>query len=135
MTKTDFLDTNVLVYAVSDDAKKADEAERLIASGGVISVQVLNEFASVATKKLQRRVALVRDILARFRALCMVVPMDVATHEDGLDLAERYRLAIYDSMIIAAALRAGCQTLYTEDFAHGQVIEGLSIRNPFVPNP
>jgi predicted nucleic acid-binding protein len=135
MTKTDFLDTNVLVYAVSDDAKKADEAERLIASGGVISVQVLNEFASVATKKLQRRVALVRDILARFRALCMVVPMDVATHEDGLDLAERHRLAIYDSMIVAAALRAGCSVLYSEDFAHGQVIEGLTIRNPFVPSP
>jgi len=135
MKKTDFFDTNILVYAVSGNAAKADRAEQLIASGGVISVQVLNEFASVATKKLRARVANVRSVLERFRTLCTVVPLDIETHEGGLDLAERYRLAIYDSMIIAAALRAGCRTLYTEDFTDGQVIEGLTIRNPFVPNP
>ncbi|MEZ5786217.1 MAG: PIN domain-containing protein [Xanthobacteraceae bacterium] len=131
MTKTDFFDTDILVYAVSGDAAKADRAEQLIASGGIISVQVLNEFASVATRRLHRPVALVRDILVRFRSLCTVVPLDVATNEDGLDLAERHRLPIYDSMIVAAALRAGCTVLYSEDFADGQVIAGLSIRNPF----
>lgn len=135
MKKTDFIDTNILVYAVSGNAAKADRAEQLIASGGVISVQVLNEFASVATKKLRARVANVRSVLERFRTLCSVVPLDIETHEDGLDLAERYRLAIYDSMIIAAALRAGCTVLHSEDLADGQVIEGLTIRNPFVPNP
>lgn len=131
MTKTDFFDTNILVYAVSGDATKADRAEQLVASGGVVSVQVLNEFASVATRKLRARLSLVRHILARFRALCTVVPVEIETHDAGLDLAERHRLPIYDSMIVAAALRAGCSVLYSEDFADGQIIAGLTVRNPF----
>ncbi len=135
MKNTEFFDTNILVYAVSADLAKADRAERLIASGGVISVQVLNEFASVTTRKLGKSLGLARAVLSRFRAICTVVPIDVETHDDGLDLAERYRLPVYDGMIVAAALRAGCRTLYTEDFADGRVIEGLTVRNPFLALP
>jgi predicted nucleic acid-binding protein len=135
MSESDFYDTNILIYAVSGDEAKADCAEHLIAGGGVISVQVLNEFASVATRKLRARLSVVRQLLRRFRALCLIVPLDLATHEDGLDLAERYRLPVYDSMIVAAALRTGCRTLYTEDFADGRVIEGLTVRNPFAARP
>lgn len=131
MKKTEFFDTNILIYAVSADIAKADRAERLIASGGVISVQVLNEFVSVTTRKLGKSLGLARAVLSRFRAICTVVPIDVDTHDEGLDLAERYRLPVYDGMIVAAALRAGCRTLYTEDFADGQVMDGLTIRNPF----
>jgi predicted nucleic acid-binding protein len=126
-----FFDTNVLLYLLSDDMAKADRAEALLAAGGVISVQVLNEFASVATRKKALDFSETRETLSTIRRACGVRTLDVDTHELGLDIAERYRFSIYDSLIVAAALRAGCSTLYSEDLQHGQTIEGLTIRNPF----
>lgn len=126
-----FFDTNVLLYLVSGDPAKANRAEGLVAQGGVISVQVLNEFAAVAAGKKAVQFAKIREALAAFRALFVVVALDIETHELGLDVAERYRFSIYDSLIVAAALRAGCTTLYTEDLQHRQTIERLTIRNPF----
>ena len=127
-----FFDTNVLLYLLSADSAKADRAEALMAKGGVVSVQVLNEFASVATRKLAMTFGEIREILATVRAVCPVRPLDIETHELALDLAERHRFSVYDSLILAAALRAGCATLYTEDLQDGQTIETLTIRNPFV---
>jgi predicted nucleic acid-binding protein len=126
-----FFDTNVLIYILSNDAEKADKAEELIASGGIVSVQVLNEFASVATRKLSLKIPEIREILATVRAVCTVQPLDAATHDLGLDLAERYRLVIYDALIAAAAIRAGCTVLYSEDLQHGQKFGHLTVRNPF----
>jgi predicted nucleic acid-binding protein len=126
-----FIDTNILLYLLSADTAKADRAEALVDRGGVISVQVLNEFASVATRKLSITVPEVRDILTTVRTLCDVVPLSVQTHDLALDLAERYHLSIFDALIIAAAVLAKCGTLYSEDMQHGQKIEGLTIRNPF----
>jgi len=126
-----FFDTNVLLYLLSADEAKARRAEELIAAGGWISVQVLNEFASVASRKLGMPIAEIRECLAPIRAICGVVPVSADTHERGLDLAERYGMSIYDALIVAAAALAGCNTLYTEDLQHGQRIEGLAIRNPF----
>jgi predicted nucleic acid-binding protein len=127
-----FFDTNVLLYLLSADATKANLAEELLKDqGGIVSVQVLNEFVNVATRKLAMSFAEVREILSALRTLCVVKPLEIETHELGLELAERYRYSIYDSMILAAALRAGCSTLYSEDFQHGQVIGSLTIRNPF----
>ncbi len=127
-----FFDTNVLLYLLSKDATKADRSEALLASGGVVSVQVLNEFASVASRKLAMTIAEIREILSTIRAVCTVMPLDIATHDLGLDIAESHRFSIYDALIVAAALRAGCTILYTEDLQQGQVIEKLQIRNPFV---
>ena len=127
-----FFDTNVLLYLLSADAAKADRAESLLASGGIVGVQVLNEFAAVATRKLALDIAEIREILATVRAVCAVTPLDVETHELGLAIAERYRFAIYDGFIVAAALRAGCGVLYSEDLQNGQAIDGLTIQNPFV---
>ncbi len=127
-----FFDTNVLLYLLSHDTAKADRIEALLTSGGVISVQVLNEFAAVALGKKAVSFRDLREILATIRDVCAVRPLDVETHERGLDLAERYRFSIYDSLIVAAALRAGCATLYSEDLHHGQTIERLTIRNPFI---
>lgn len=127
-----FFDTNVLLYLLSDDAAKADRAETLLAAGGVISVQVLSEFASVALRKKAVDFAELREVLSAIRAVCSVNPLDVETHDLGLDVAERYRFSIYDSLIVAAALRAGCSTLYSEDLQDGQTLERLTIRNPFV---
>jgi predicted nucleic acid-binding protein len=126
-----FFDTNVLLYLLSKDAAKADRAEALLASGGIVSVQVLNEFASVASRKLAMTISEIREILSIIRAICVVKPLDIETHELGLDMVERHRFSIYDGMIIAAAVRAGCIILYTEDLQQGQMIEKLQIRNPF----
>ena len=133
MSAADFFDTNVLLYVLSADAAKAERAERLVANGGVISVQVLNEFAAVAVRKLEMRIAEIKVVLSILRTLCTVKPLDIATHELGLDLAERYRYSVYDSLILAAALQANCSTLYSEDLRHGQKIERLTIVNPFKP--
>jgi predicted nucleic acid-binding protein len=132
MTAADvFFDTNILLYLLSGEAVKADRAEALLAGGGVISVQVLNEFAAVATRKLGLTMAETRDVLGTIRAVCRVVAIDADTHDLALDLAERHRFSIYDGLIVAAAQRAGCKTLYTEDLQHGQRIDRLTIRNPF----
>jgi predicted nucleic acid-binding protein len=127
-----FFDTNILLYLVSSDPTKAERAERLLADGGSISVQVLNEFAAVATGKYGIEIGRIREVLAEIRLLCSIKALEVETHELGLDLAERYRYSIYDSMILAAALRAGCSRLLSEDNQHGQRVEGLTICNPFI---
>ena len=127
-----FLDTNVLLYLLSANPAKADRAEALLSRRGVISVQVLNEFASVATRKLSMSVAEVREALSTVRTFCDVVPLSIETHDLALDLVERYPLSIFDALIISAATLAKCRTLYSEDMQHGQKIDGLTIRNPFV---
>jgi predicted nucleic acid-binding protein len=127
-----FFDTNVLLYLLSSDHAKADRAEALLAQGGVVSVQVLNEFASVATRKLGMAIPEAREALEVVRAVCRVVPLTEETHDKGLAISERYRLSVYDSMIVAAAMLAGCGMLVTEDLQHGQAFEGrLKVVNPF----
>lgn len=127
-----FFDTNVLLYLLSGDATKADRAESALAAGGVISVQVLNEFAAVASRKLGMSIADIREVLEAVRAACDVVPLSEQTHDLGLQMAEKYGLSIYDAMIVAAALLADCRVIVSEDMQHGQIIEGrLTIRSPF----
>lgn len=127
-----FLDTNILLYLLSADSAKADRAEAVIAAGGVVSVQVLNEFASVATRKLGMKVREAAEVLHAVRRLCTVRPLDEATHDLGLAIAERHRLSIYDAMVVASARHAGCSVLLTEDLQHGARIEGVRVRNPFL---
>jgi len=129
---TPFFDTNVVLYLLSADPAKAERAEELIAEGGLISVQVLNEVTAVTRRKLGMSWREIRDVLAQLRAACAVAPLTVETHERGLLVAERFRLSVYDGMIVAAALLAGCSILYTEARQDGQVIDGqLTLRNPF----
>lgn len=128
-----FLDTNILVYAVLSDDPRCQTAELLLAAGGTISVQVLNEFANVARGKLkwpwpniEATLALVRSRSGRVRDI------SVLTHEAALALAHEHSLAFYNALIIAAAVEAGCDTLFTEDMQHGRKFAGLTIVNPFV---
>jgi predicted nucleic acid-binding protein len=133
--KTDrpFFDTNVLLYLLSEDTRKADRAEAIIATGGTISVQVLNEFASVASRKLGMSYAEIRDALGTVRAVCKTQAVTIDTHELGLDIAERFGFSLYDSMIVSSALQSGCTILYSEDMQHGQEINAqLVITNPFL---
>jgi len=127
-----FFDTNVILYLLSGDDPRADRAEKELSAGGVVSVQVLNEFASVATRKLKMSIAEIREVLATIRAVCTIVPLSQETHDVGLQVAERYGLPVYDAMIVAAALLAGCNTLVSEDMQDGQTHDGrLQVRNPF----
>jgi len=127
-----FFDTNVLVYLASGDAAKADRAEAVLAKGGAISVQVLNELANVGRRKMQMSWDDTHAFLNMLRGLLTVHPLTVETHETALRLAERYGLSTYDAMIAASALDAGCDTLWSEDMQHGMALEeGLRIVNPF----
>lgn len=126
-----FFDTNVVLYLLSADRRKADTAAALLAQGGVVSVQVLNEAASVCRRKLGLSWDEVRELLTAVRACCKVVPLDVDTHAQGLELAERHSLSIYDALIVSSALRAGAKTLYSENMHHGLAVGGTTICNPF----
>lgn len=127
-----FFDTNVLLYLASGDAKKADQAEAAIAAGGSISVQVLNEFANVARRKMRLSWIETHAFLDLLRNLLTVHPLTLDAHDMGLRIAERYGFSTYGAMIAASALHAGCDTLWSEDMQHGMVLdEGLRIINPF----
>ena len=127
-----FFDTSVLLYLLSRDAAKADRVEALLAERGVISVQVLNEFAAVAIRKLKMPLPEVREVLDTIRAVCEVEPVTVETHDRALAIVERYGFSLYDSLLIAATLIADCKVLFSEDLQHGQLIERqLRVVNPF----
>lgn len=127
-----FIDSNVLVYLLSVDTTKADQAEALLQDGGAISVQVLNETANVMRRKIGMPWQDVNDVLGIIRSLCRVEPLTLETHQHGLRIAERYGLGVYDAMIVAAALVAKCPVLYTEDMHDGLIVDGrLRITNPF----
>jgi predicted nucleic acid-binding protein len=127
-----FADTNVLLYLISRDAAKARRTEKLLSARVAISVQVLNEFSNVARRKHSLDWNELSETLAGIRHFVELHPLTLDTHLLGLALAERYGFSIYDSMIAAAALQAGCDTLFSEDFQAGQVIDRrLKIVNPF----
>ena len=128
-----FFDTNVLLYLVAEDSIKADRAEMLVRGGGTISVQVLNEVANVARRKTRMSWDATRGLLDLLRGLLTVAPLTVEVHERGLAIAERHRFSIYDSLIVAAALMADCDVLWSEDLQNGMLVERrLRVTNPFV---
>lgn len=127
-----FADTNVLLYLMSQDPAKADRAEAILRAGAVISVQVLNEITSVARRKLGMSWQELGEFLTMVCALCPPEPLTVETHDRGRWVAERYGLSVYDAMIVASALLAQCERLYSEDMQDGLVIDGrLQVCNPF----
>jgi predicted nucleic acid-binding protein len=134
MSDKAFFDTNVLVYVVGQKDERTAKAEALVASGGVVSVQVLNELASVSRRKLGMSWEEIGEALDAIRMLCpSPLPLTIDTHDAGARIAAKYGFQFYDALIAAAALEADCTTLYSEDFQDGQVIEAhLTVRNPFV---
>lgn len=128
----EFLDTNILVYALADD-RKAVVAEGLVAAGCTIGVQTLNEFANVCRRKLSREWSEIAEAVAIFQALAdRVLPMDIETHEFARDLAARNGSSIFDALMLASALQGECVTFWSEDLQDGQVIAGrMTVRNPF----
>lgn len=127
-----FLDSNVLVYAFTTD-ERAATAQALLQDRPVISVQGLNEFANVARRKLGMGWEEIREAISALRTLCpTVLTLDVAAHEDALRIGERYGYSMFDASVIASALQAGSDTLWSEDMQDGMLIDGrLRIANPF----
>jgi predicted nucleic acid-binding protein len=127
-----FLDSNVLVYAFTTDDRRWP-ARALLQTKPAISVQGLNEFANVAQRKLGMSWMDLREAIATLRLFCpTILPLDVATHDEALRVAERYGFAMYDALVVASALQADSDTLWSEDMQDGMVIDGrLHIANPF----
>lgn len=126
-----FLDSNVLIYAFSQDARA--ERARSLLKGNVVGIQCLNEFVNVGLRKLGLTWAEIAFALDRIERLCELEPaIDLALHRAAIGIARKYQVAIYDALILAAGLRSGCDTLWSEDMHDGLVVEGvLTVRNPF----
>jgi len=127
-----FFDTSVLLHVASADAAKAERVEKLIAAGGAISVQVLNEITHVARRTMGLSWVETRAFLSTIQALMPARPVTVEIHETGIALAERHGLSTADAMIIASALHANCDTVWSEDMQDGMKIgKQLRVINPF----
>lgn len=128
----EFHDSNVVLYLGVRGTTKASRARALIESGGHISVQVLNECTNVLRLKRKLSWPETRIFLDEVQTLMTVWPLTFEIHQSGLRLAERYGFSIYDSFIVAAALAADCDTLWSEDMQDGMVVDArLRIANPF----
>ncbi len=134
-----FLDTNIFVYDIeATDKRKQGIAQQLIeraieSDTGIISYQVVQECLNVITHKARRpltRVEAERYFDAVLAPLCRVFP-GLSFYHKALAVKERWRFGFYDSLIVTAALEAGCSILYTEDLQHDQKIDGLRIVDPF----
>jgi predicted nucleic acid-binding protein len=127
-----FFDTNVLIYAFAADDRRSLRAEELLAEGGVIGVQVLNEFANVTRRKLQWQWAQIESALEIIDDLLGPArPLTIAIHSRAVMLARDHGVPFYDALIVSAAQDAACQVLCSEDLQHGQRFEGLTVENPF----
>ena len=130
-----FLDTNILVYAQQSDRRSA-KARSLIAAGGIISVQILDELTNVLSRKLLRSWTEVAEVLEDIGdTVGPALPLTIETHSAALALARDHGFSFYDALVVASAIDAGCDTLLSEDFQHGRVVGGLKICNPFEPEP
>lgn len=128
----EFVDTNVVLYSLSDDAVKRRRTLMILMERPVMSLQVLNEAANVMRRKLGFSPPAIREVVLRWLVESRLHPLAPSTLLMALDVAERYGFSHYDSLIVAAALEASCATLYSEDLQHGQVIDGrMTIINPF----
>jgi len=127
-----FFDANILVYA-QQTGRTADRARALFAGGGKLSVQVLNEFTAVSRRKQRRDWHEIAEAISD--ALALVDPplaLTLDLHAAARVLAEDHRLSFYDALVVATAIEAGCNILYTEDMQHGRKFGSLAIVNPFL---
>ncbi len=137
-----FLDTNIFVYSFDRAAEaKRTRARALIDAAlrtqkGIISTQVLQEFLNVASTKFERSLSMqdcYRYLDSVLAPLCEVFP-SIALYRSALELQADTRYSFYDSLMIAAALHADCDTLYSEDLRDGHNVRGVTIKNPFQPS-
>jgi predicted nucleic acid-binding protein len=126
-----FLDSNIILYLLSADTRKADTAQSLLSEAPCISVQVLNEVTSVCLRKLKMNWSEIHDLLAVVKTTCQIEPLTAATHAQAVQIAQTHQISFYDAHILAAAKAAGTSILMTEDMHNGQTLLGIQIQNPF----
>ena len=127
-----FLDSNVVLYLLSDNQTKANCCEEIVEQGGVVSVQVLNECVNVMLKKLTMARPEIDEFLAVIKSISDIVPLSVEVHEGALELLDKYQISWYDALIVSAAIESDCDTLWSEDMHNGLVVnKTMTIRNPF----
>lgn len=132
MSRRVFFDTNVLFYALAEEGSKTEIAERLFVQGGTVSAQTLNELAAALRKKQKMPWIDIGEAIEAVLVNCPnPLPLTLETHRRARRLCAQTGYTIYDGLILASAIEAGCAVLYTEDLQHGQVIDGLRIENPF----
>jgi predicted nucleic acid-binding protein len=135
-----FIDTNLFIYQLeASDERKAATADRIIRKGiesrnACISFQVMQECLNIVLRKAEIPLSTdeTKQYLDNVLAPLYRVSASISLYRRALDLQVRYRYGFYDSLVIAAALDAGCSRLYSEDLQDGQRIEGLTIENPFL---
>ena len=130
-----FADTNIIVYAhtSSEQEKQAKITEILDNASLTISTQVVKEFINVMVRKFSQPMSQIKGQIDDIISIAQVVNEDLELIDRAVEINQKYHFRFYDCLIIAAALRAGCVTLLSEDMQHGQVIEGtLTIINPFL---
>ena len=138
MSADDFLDTNVFVYLFDEaDESKRRQAEILVNNvlvrrTGCISFQVVQETLNVLNRRTETPVDRLREFLDDILVPLWQVNPTASLYRDAISLQGRHGFSFYDSLIVAAALEAGCTRLYSEDLQHGQRIQGLTIVNPFM---
>jgi predicted nucleic acid-binding protein len=130
-----FIDTNVLIYAYSNDepekSQKANEA--IFADNTLISLQVINEFSNTCLRKLKITPQNIIASIEELTSIIIVTGFSQSTQIRALQLINKYRFSYYDSLIIATAIENSCSVLYSEDMQHNQKIEiQLRIINPFL---
>jgi predicted nucleic acid-binding protein len=129
-----FFDTNILIYAFSTGDRRRERALEVVMAGGMVGIQTLNEFVRVYTVKLKKPWPEVTTWLGAILQLCPEpIPLTIDVHQRGLQIAQTYGYHIYDSLMLAAALKASCTIFYSEDMHDGHEIAGMTIRNPFKP--
>jgi predicted nucleic acid-binding protein len=127
-----FFDTNVCIYALNDEEPKTQIAKAALVQGGIISVQVLNEYTHVARRKLRLEWDEVgKDVFVLSQLVDDIVSLTLEAHARAREIAEHFQLQFYDSLLLASALEAGCTRFISEDMKDGFVVDGLTIENPF----
>ncbi len=129
-----FIDTNILIYAFSqDEINKKDIANNLIDASSIISKQVVNELCNIFLKKFKLPTNDVENVILEFDDIFEIVDFDLKTQIKALRLKSKYNLQFYDALIVATALENKCEILYSEDMQHNLFIEDkLRIINPFL---
>jgi predicted nucleic acid-binding protein len=132
MSEPSFFDSNVVIYAFTHAGEKTFKARELLSLGGIVSIQVLNETANTLHRRFATGWPRISEIIdSVLESSPNPLTLSLETHRASLRISQRYGFSVYDALIVASALEAGCTTLYTEDMQHGQIIDGLRIENPF----
>lgn len=128
-----FWDSNLIIYYVTDTGTKVLDIKAKLSKPAqhIISTQVLNEFSNIAYKKLGFPGQKIVSEITAFQTVFTIVPLTTSCTLRAVAVKDRYGFSYYDSLIVATALENQCDFLYSEDMHHGQVIDTLTIINPF----